>query len=241
MMLSILPDAGSAEPTTFSGRKSPRGGRTANEPTSRDVLPGPFAGITLNARASTRLGALLMVVVATLFTVSARADIEFIGILATSESTRFALADTATGRTDWVGRGDRFGGYTVTSFDAKNDTLLLQRDATVLKIRLKDDAKVKAARVELTGSITFSATESMEIERVTLLFDQENVFPLKDGVTYRITPERRPDGSILYRTSIERVLGPNKFERISSPGVVALPGQQFSMRIDDLSFSFKPR
>lgn len=184
---------------------------------------------------------MLTLVIATIFGASGRAEIEFVGILATSESMRFALADTTTGRTDWVERGERFGGYTVKSFEAKDDTLVLQRDTSVLKVRLKDDAKVKAARVELTGSITFGATESMEIERATLLFDQENVFPLKDGVTYRITPERRLDGSILYRTSIERVLGPNKIERISAPGVVALPGQQFSMRIDDLTFSFKPR
>jgi hypothetical protein len=37
------------------------------------------------------------------------------------------------------------------------------------------------------------------------------------------------------------VLAPNKLERLSSPAVVTLPGQQFSIRIDDLGFSFKPR
>ena len=50
-----------------------------------------------------------------------------------------------------------------------------------------------------------------------------------------------PDGTIRYRAEIERVLAPNKVERLSSPAVVTLPGQQFSMRIDDLGFSFKPR
>jgi hypothetical protein len=171
----------------------------------------------------------------------ARADIEFVGILATSESTRFALGDTTTGKTGWVKKGDEFGGYTIAAFDAKQDTLLLRRDGAELRIKLKDDAKVQFARIELTGTITFGATEKIAIERATLLFDQENIFPLKDGITYRITPQRLPDGTILYQTSIERVVAANKTERLSSPAVITLPGQQFSLQIDDLGFSFKPR
>jgi hypothetical protein len=185
-----------------------------------------------------RIAPLLCAVALTLV---GRAEIEFVGLLATRETLRFALGDTNTGKTEWVMRGETFSGFTVVSYDATRDTILLRRDATDLTIKLKDDARVKAARLELTGSISFGASEKIEIERATLLFDQENVFPLKDGITYRITPERRPDGTILYRTSIERVLAPNKTERLSSPAVVTLPGQPFSMRIADLGFSFKPR
>jgi hypothetical protein len=54
------------------------------------------------------------------------------------------------------------------------------------------DAKVQFARFELTGTITFGATDKIAIERATLLFDQENVFPLKDGITYRIKPSVFP-------------------------------------------------
>ena len=169
-----------------------------------------------------------------------RADIEFVGILATSQSTRFALTDTTSGKSDWLAAGEAFAGYKLVSFDAKTDTLLLRRSDSELRLRLKDDAKIKSARMELTGTITFGA-EKLEIDRVTLVFDQENVFPLKDGVTYRITPQRLPDGTILFQTEIERVLAPNKSERLSSPGIVTLPGQQFSLRIGDLGFSFKPR
>ena len=174
-------------------------------------------------------------------TASLRADLEFVGILATSQTTRFALADTSTGQSDWKERGQTFAGYTVIAYDPKEETLLLRRDAQDLRVRLKDDAKVKAARLELTGTITFSATEKVEIERATLQFDEENVFPLKDGVTYRITPTRLPDGTHRYRFSIERVLAPNKTERISSPAVTTLPGKPFSLKIDDLGFSFMPR
>lgn len=171
---------------------------------------------------------------------SAQSEIEFIGILATSQSTQFALADTTTGSTDWVMRGGRFSGYTVAAFDPKEETLLLRRDGTELRVRLKDDAKVKASRLELTGTITLGGTSKLEIERATLSFDQENLFPLQDGITYRITPTRRPDGTILYGISIERTLAPNKTERISAPQITTRPGQPFRLTIDELEFSFIP-
>jgi hypothetical protein len=186
-------------------------------------------------------GSFWAAVVLTFSAVAARADIEFVGILATSQSTQFALADTATGRTDWVQAGGKFAGYTVEKFEPKEDTVLLRREGQELRVRLKDDAKVKSARIELTGMITFGTTEKLEIERATLQYDQENVFPLKEGVTYRITPQRLPDGTLLYHTAIERSLGPNKNERISAPGVTARPGQQFTLRIAEFAFSFQPR
>jgi hypothetical protein len=185
-----------------------------------------------------RLKLLLLVPIAT---VTARADIEFVGILATTQAHHFALGDTTTGKTTWVVRGDTFAGYTVVGYEPGTDTILLRRDGADRRIRLKNDAKVKAARLELTGSISFGATEKIEIERATLIFDQENVFPLRDGITYRITPQRAPDGKIHYRAAIERVVAPNMTERLSSPTIVTLPGQQFSMRIDAFCFSFTPR
>ena len=159
----------------------------------------------------------------------------------TTQTTRFALTDTTTGTSDWRERGQTFAGYTIISYEPKDETLLLRQDTQELRLRLRDDAKVKAARIELTGTIAFGATEKVEVERATLQFDEENVFPLKDGVTYRITPTRLPDGTHRYRFSIERVLAPNKTERISAPVVQTLPGQRFSLQIGDLGFSFLPR
>ena len=48
----------------------------------------------------------------------ARADIEFVGVLATSRATHFALNDTTTGKTAWVERGATFSGWTIVSYDA---------------------------------------------------------------------------------------------------------------------------
>ena len=170
-----------------------------------------------------------------------RADIEFVGILVTSESTRFALSDTAAGKTDWVRAGGRFAGYTVGAFDGKEDVLTLARDGTELRVRLKNDARIQGSRLELTGAITFGADEKLEVRRATLLFDHENVFPLQDGATYRITPRRDEDGNIRYTIAVERVVADNRKEKLSAPTVVALPGHSFKIQVGELGFAFTPR
>jgi hypothetical protein len=172
-----------------------------------------------------------------------RADIEFVGILLTSRESRFALTDTVTGSSDWVAGGQKFSGFTIGVFDAKADTLVVTRDGAELVLHLKNDAKIKAARLELTGTITFGGGgEKIEVQRATLLYGEENVFPLKDGLTYRITPTRRSDGNINYGISIVRALSETKKETLAAPRVVALPGQPFSVQFgEDLGFSFTPR
>jgi hypothetical protein len=176
-----------------------------------------------------------------MFAAPVRAEIEFVGILVSSHGTRFALGDTATGKTEWLGKGETFTGHVVQSFDAKTETLVLTRDGTERRLRLKDEAKVKASRLELTGSITFGATEKVAVERATLLFDQENVFTLQNGLTYRIKPERRDDGTIGYEIVVERVVADNKTERIAAPRITTLPGRPFSIHVGELGFSFTPR
>lgn len=172
---------------------------------------------------------------------AARAEIEFVGVLVTSRQAHFALGDTTTGKTDWVARGERFAGYTVQDYSAKDDTITLTRNGTELRVRLKDDAKVKEGRFELTGKISFGAGETVDVERATLHFDEENVFPLKDGLVYRITPTRRDDGTLRYDISIERTLAENKTERVAAPSITVLPGHPFKIQVGDLGFAFTPR
>lgn len=176
-----------------------------------------------------------------LFGATLRADIEFVGILVTSQSTRFALTDTSAGKTDWVGAGQKFAGYTIGAYDRKEDLLTLTRDGADLRLRLKNDARIQDARFELTGAITFGADEKIEVQRATLLFDQENIFPLRDGITYRITPTRDEDGNIRYTIAVERVVADNKKEKLSAPTIVALPGRPFKIQVGELGFAFTPR
>lgn len=170
-----------------------------------------------------------------------RADLEFVGILATPQKTRFALTDPIAEETRWLTLGDVFAGYKLTAYDPATDTLTVTKAGAASPLRLKNDAKIKNARLELTGRITFGPDQSFEIERATLLFDQENVFPLTDGIVYRIKPTRRDDGTIRYHIEMERSLAANKTERLSVPEVTTLPGQPFSIRLGDAGFTFKPR
>jgi hypothetical protein len=172
---------------------------------------------------------------------TARADLEFTGILATARETLFSLRDTTTARSDWVALRGGFAGFVVSHYDPATDTLTLTRDAQTLRIRLKDDAKVKSARFELTGAISFGAGKKIEISRATLLFDLENVFPLADGIVYRITPKRRPDGNHLYQIVIEQRGADGRVDRLAAPGVVTLPHAPFEIRVGDYGFSFTPK
>src|SRR5688500_16427655 len=96
-------------------------------------LPHPF---TLATRIAILAGALL--------TSAARAEIEFVGVLATSQTVRVALTDTSTGKTEWLATGDTFAGYKVRSYDASSDIVTLTSDVVELRLRLKNDAKIKA-------------------------------------------------------------------------------------------------
>lgn len=176
-----------------------------------------------------------------------RAEVEFVGILATKEKTMFYLKDAAAGKeSGWVELKQNFAGFTVTAYDAKNDVLTLTKDGATTQIRLRD-AKIVNGRQEVTGGVTLQAGEKLVVERATMLFDQENIFPLKNGVVVRITPTRRPDGNIMYAAVFERPRSGGGMEKISAPSVLTLPGHEFSVLIGEpgkpeegIGFSFKP-
>ncbi len=229
---SLAAERVSASPPSAQGEETPARSATAGIEAARNRGPGVIP----------RLGFFAACAAATLLSSPARADIEFVGVLVTSRGTWLALGDTTTGKTDWIARGEQFAGHTLKAYDAKADIVTLVRDGTEFQLHLKDDAKIKSARLELTGAITFGGSEQIEVQRATLLFDQENIFPLKDGVTYRITPTRLADGNVSYRVAVERAIAENKMETVAAPGVIARPGQTFAVRIaPDYGFRFSPR
>jgi len=192
---------------------------------------------------------LALVILLFVSAVFVRAEIEFAGILVTSEKTLFRLVDkSAAVPPAWVKLGETFSGHEIRNYDAKHDVLTLVKNNTLIDIRLKD-AKVQPGRsVVIGGIVTLGKGEKLAIPRATLLFGQLNSFPFKNGVVCQITPTRLPDGNIQYAMSFERLDPEGKTRRrISAPSVVCLPGAPFSMRIagdqpsdDDLSFSFTP-
>ena len=172
-----------------------------------------------------------------------RAEVEFSGVLSTSGRSLFALNDDPSKPATWRALGQNYGDYSLTSFDAKTDTLTLTKNGTPLLLHLKDAAKVKNARPEVAGTFTVGSGEKAEVLRATLAFDQETVLPLKDGLTWHITPTRMPDGNILFRMVFDRTVqnGDVKtVQKLSSPAVLTQPGKSVKMVIGDLEFGFTP-
>jgi hypothetical protein len=176
-----------------------------------------------------------------------RAEVEFTGILVTPASSLFALADRAAGTTSgWIGLQQTFGGYTVTAYDPKTDVLTLAKDGVKTELRL-NAAKVQPAKLEIRGTINLTAGEKIEFERATLAFDEDNAFPLKNGVVLHLTPRRMPDGNLFFQASFTRPKPDGNLETLNAMGVVAQPGKAFSIQIgsrdtpeNNLGFSFTP-
>ncbi|MDO8544884.1 MAG: hypothetical protein Q7S40_30940 [Opitutaceae bacterium] len=174
-----------------------------------------------------------------LSTVGLRADVEFSGFFITSQEALFSLTDTEDHRSSgWLKIGQSFRGYTVVSFDAGSEVITLKRDERSLTRPIRA-SKVKDGKATIGGTIKFQ-NEELDGVRATLFFGEESVFPLKNGVTFRIKPESLPDGNILYRAKFVAT-GEDGAERtLSAPSVVAIPGKSFGIQIGDFGYSFTP-
>jgi hypothetical protein len=168
-----------------------------------------------------------------------RAELEFSGFFLTSTDAHFSLTETEGNRSSgWLKIGEAFGGYTLVAFDREREILTLQQAGRTRELPLRT-AKVKDGKATIRGTIAFRG-EQVEGVRASLFLGEEAVFPLKNGVTFRIKPESRPDGTLLYRAKFV-TLQPDGTEKVlSAPAVVALPGKAFAIQLGDLGFSFTP-
>ncbi len=169
----------------------------------------------------------------------ARAEIEFIGVFVLQGRTSFALRDDPAKPATWRTLGEEFAGHKLETFDTTTDTLTLNQGENTLRLKIKE-AKIARGRVEIAGALTLGTKEKFDVSRATLMLDQENVFPLKDGLTWRITPSVLPDGNLRYTLAIDRTSPDGKVERISAPKITTLPGRPFSLKVGELEFSFSP-
>jgi hypothetical protein len=181
------------------------------------------------------------------FAIVARADIEFSGVLSSPDQTLFSLTDTSTATTSgWIPLGQSFAGYALKSYDAQQDLLTLTRDGAEVKIRL-NDSKVQAAAVKIRGELRFRFGENVLNVRATLVFENDNSFPLPNGV-FHITPRPLSDGKLQYDMFFDRRGPEGKTERFTSPSTVVDSSQGFGTHIatgkrleDIIELSFKPR
>jgi hypothetical protein len=169
-----------------------------------------------------------------------RAELEFSGFFTTPQSARFALTDPATKTSSgWLKLGQSFAGYTVDSFDAEREVLIVKRGAESLHLKLRE-AKVQSGRATITGTVSVAADEKIEGVRATLFLGEETAFPLKDDLTLHLKAERRPDGNLLYSARFVARQPDGSEKTVAAPRLVALPGAPFSIRIGELGFAFKP-
>ena len=198
--------------------------------------------------------AALVVLVLGVFNSRLSAEVEFAGILSTKEKTLFYLVDRTGGtNSGWIGLQQNFAGYKLAGYDAKSDRLTLTREGEKKEVRL-NEGKVQPGSIEISGEVTLGAGETEEVVRATMVFDRENVFPMKNGVLVRITPTRMPDGNIRYDMFFDKPDAAGKLQRLSAPSIISLPGYPFGIQIGDgkksgdpkskfdgVGFSFKPK
>ena len=169
-----------------------------------------------------------------------RADIEFIGIFVTSRATQLSLKDTATGKTAWVEPGAAFAGWTVSSFNPKDDTILLRRGTEQRRVRLKDSKVEDSAMAWLSGEFSFRIGETTTVRSAQLVPDREQEISFGDGSVVKIKPSRDPSGNLLFTIAIKSPRFDDGNAFVSAPRVQARPGQPFALRIGDFEIKFAP-
>jgi hypothetical protein len=84
---------------------------------------------------------------------AAEERLEFAGVLVLPKQTTVRLVDKSSGVSAWIPLGQAFEGYVVTAYEAKEETVVLAKDGTTLRIRL-DAGKVKEGGPEPTPAVT---------------------------------------------------------------------------------------
>ena len=171
----------------------------------------------------------------------ASAAVEFAGILVTSEKTLFRLRDEAAGAAAaWVQIGQTFAGHEILHFDAQQEALTLRQAGATSVVRLKDAKVQPDASIAIDVGVSLGGGEKPEVSRATLVFGQENSFPLREGLLCLITPTRLPDGTIRYRLAFERPDADGHPERLSALSIIQRAGDPISLQLTPKKNSAAP-
>jgi hypothetical protein len=93
---------------------------------------------------SLRLAAVILA--AALRAAAAEPALEFSGVLLFPTKTLIALKDTATGASKWIEPGRTFASYTLVSYEAKDEIIVVSHGAETFRLKLKD-AKVQSDQI----------------------------------------------------------------------------------------------
>jgi hypothetical protein len=123
---------------------------------------------------------------------AAEAEIEFSGVLGdgTPGGTKFALAAKGAGASRWLKVGEEFAGYTITAYEAKDETIVLARAGQAVRVKLKA-GKVQSVVVEPPPAVQRAMLNNLR--QLAAAADQ---FYLENGVN---------------ATTYDQLVGPTKY------------------------------
>jgi hypothetical protein len=93
------------------------------------------------------LRTIILLILLPLNSLWADSGLEFSGVCASPGNTIVLLKDKSTGASTWVAIGQDFGEYTVASYDAKDDVVVMSRQDVFTRLKL-NCAKIQAGPVE---------------------------------------------------------------------------------------------
>lgn len=140
------------------------------------------------------------------FCVSARAELEFAGVLANPGEIKVVFRDQAAGfNSGWVNVGATVRGYTVLEYQAARDTLIVQQGEKLHELPLARP-KIQGRMPEIVGNIKITGTTKADL-RCDLVFGVPRVVPLPDGRRLTVEARKEPDGTVTYHAGLEEKTG----------------------------------
>jgi hypothetical protein len=117
-------------------------------------------------------------------------QLEFSGYTQASGVTQFLLKDPqAKSTSGWLSLGGAFGGYTLIGFDAKNETLTVEKAGSLMHLRLKATALTAAPEPPVTQT---EIDAGLAQPRPTYVYNQQRGTYEVTGFTWRrLTPQER--------------------------------------------------
>lgn len=103
--------------------------------------------------------------------------IEFAGVLGGGKDTRVALKNKATGSTQWVPVGGTYAGYSIVSYEARADVLVVKKDGEEFRLPLR------SARVAAGTAKAPPALERAVLNNLRQLAAAADQFYLENGKT----------------------------------------------------------
>ena len=178
---------------------------------------------------------------------AAATGLEFTGVMSDGKLTKVALRDPASGVSRWLNLGERFAGYTVTAYDAKDESVTLTKDNVTRRVKLS------SAKVQPTALVDVGVPPEIErpvlnnLRQISAAADQ---YFLENGVTNvtlaelvgptkyikTINPVRGEDYSTLQLTQGVPAFSVRTADGYSVTYERSRPGNTYSIRAGDTLF-----